>query len=90
MSSPLPFRRGLVRGLAGLLLLASCAGLTQAGGDSSVWTVGGSVTGRRSRFSSPASMAWRDIRTSVLRQFPLMCRRQAVDGEIITPRLISD
>jgi hypothetical protein len=30
-------------------------------------------------------MAWRDIRTSVLRQFPLICRRQAVDGEIITP-----
>lgn len=40
MTFPDPLRRGLARGLAGLLLFA-CAGLAQARGETSVWSVKG-------------------------------------------------
>lgn len=41
MTLPENVRRGLTRGLAGLLLLASLAGLAQARGESSVWAMKG-------------------------------------------------
>ena len=41
MTLPDNLRRGLTRGLAGLLLLASCAGGAQARGESSVWSMQG-------------------------------------------------
>ncbi|MEO8061461.1 MAG: TraB/GumN family protein [Pseudomonadota bacterium] len=41
MISPEPLKRGLARGLAGLLLFASCAGLAQARGETAVWSIKG-------------------------------------------------
>jgi len=41
MIFPEPLKRGLARGLAGLLLFASCSGFAQARGESSVWSIKG-------------------------------------------------
>ena len=41
MIFPEVMRRGLTRGLAGLLLLVSACGLARAGGQSAVWTIKG-------------------------------------------------